>query len=133
MTQQLLFRSSYFFREARFSVTNDFFATVIFSEWLFFRVKLLPSSHFLGIESSLGQLLFGIATFLAEELFTIKISTVDLLFRSRINFFRSYNCVLIRSYSEKANFSEKQYSALPIFSGELPFYSGYFVKRRHFS
>ena len=30
---------------------------------------------------------------------------------------------------EKANFSEKKYSALPTFSGKLPFQSGYFFKR----
>ena len=36
-------------------------------------MKLLPSNHFLRIEFFLGQLLFGTANFLAEELFRAKI------------------------------------------------------------
>ena len=52
LTQQLLFRSSYFFTTASF-LRSSFFRTITFSHQLFFqnsfffRVKLLQSSHFL--------------------------------------------------------------------------------------
>ena len=86
-TQQLLSRSSYFFRTAAF-LRIFFFRTVTFSllffqNSIFFREKLLQSSQFLRIGSYLGHLLFGTAIFLAEELFRIKISTEELLFQSR--------------------------------------------------
>ena len=79
-TQQLIFRSRYFFRAAAFFEELLFqycylFAAVNFSESNFFRAKLLLSSHFLRIEDSLGQLLFGTGTFLAEDFFRINIST----------------------------------------------------------
>ena len=59
-TQQLLLRSSYFFRatgffwEALFSEHSLFSKQLFFQNNYFSRVKLLPSSHFLRIESSLG-------------------------------------------------------------------------------
>ena len=65
-TQQLLFRGSYFFRTA---AVFSFFRTVTFSQELFFQnsfffgAKILQSSHFLRIGSSLRQLLFGTAIF----------------------------------------------------------------------
>ena len=73
LTQQLLFRSSYFFRAATF-FRNSLYKTVASSQQLYFhnsyfsRLKLLLSSHFLGIGSSLGQVIcrnsyfFGIGT-----------------------------------------------------------------------
>ena len=60
LTQQLLLRSSYFFRatgffwEALFSEHSLFSKQLFFQNNYFSRVKLLPSSHFLRIESSLG-------------------------------------------------------------------------------
>ena len=113
-TQQLHFWSSYFFRAAAFF---SFFRTVTFSYQLFFqnsfffRATILQSSHFLRIRSPLWQLLFGTAVF---SLFRIKISKKELLFQS--SYSTQYQKIL-----EKANFSEKQYSALPTFSGELLF------------
>ena len=65
-TQQLHFRSRYFFRAAAFF---SFFRTATFSKKLFFqnsfffRTKILQSSHFLRMRSSLWQLLFGTAVF----------------------------------------------------------------------
>ena len=100
-TQQSLFRSSYFFRTAAFF---SFFRTVTFSQELFsqksffFRAKLLQSSHFFRIGSSLQQLLFGTAIFL-EELFRIKISKKELLFQSR------YFCTA-STFSEKLHFGK---------------------------
>ena len=41
--------------------------------WMKVLAKRLSSSHHLRIESSLGQLLFGTASFLVEELFRIKV------------------------------------------------------------
>ena len=110
-TQQLLFRSSYFFRTTAFS---SFLGTVTFLQHFFFfffqnsfffTEKLLQSSHFLRIGSSLWPLLFRTAIFVSEELFRIKISKKELLLPSR------YFCTAStfpKSYIlEKANFSEK--------------------------
>ena len=81
----------------------------------------------MGTGSSLGQLLFGTATFLAEGLLRIKISTEELLFKTGTS---AQHQLLHKSYIFiikviKVNFSENKYSALPTFSGELPFQSGY--------
>ena len=105
-TQQLLFRSSYFFRAAAFwgglfFQNNHFFrSSYFFQNSYFFRAKLLASSHFLRKESSSGQLFFETATFLAEELFRIKIPTEELLFPSR------YFCTA-SMFSEKVHFGKK--------------------------
>ena len=48
--------------------------------WRSYLFTLFQGNYF---ESSLGQLLFGTATFLAEELFRTKIPTEELLFLSR--------------------------------------------------
>ena len=61
-----LFRSSYFFRAATYFEellfqNSRFFATVIFFQnSYFFRAKILPSSKFMRIGNSLGQLLVSI-------------------------------------------------------------------------
>ena len=92
-TQQLLFRGSYFF------VTAAFF--LLFQNSYFFAGAKLPqSSHFLIIGSSLLQLLLG-TVFFSKELFTIKISTEELLFRSR------YFCTA-SFISEELHFGEKR-------------------------
>ena len=141
-TQQLLFRSSCFFRESRF-LKSSFFRTVtswqqlFFQNSYFFRAKLLPSNH-LRIGSSLGYLLFGTATFLAVELFRIKISTEELLFRSRYLYTAS-------TFSEKLHFGKKlifrkrniPHYPLPenyllrtaIFSKDVIFYRSYLFRR----
>ena len=77
----------------------SFFRTVTFSQQLFFqnsfffRAKLLQSSHFFSIGSSLWQLLFGTAIFFLffylfffEEMFRLNISEKELLFQ------RAYFC-----------------------------------------
>ena len=119
-SEWLLRHSSYIFGAAMFSeqlLFSPFFTTVTYSQQLFFqnsfffRVTILQSSHFLRIRSPLWQLLFGTTVF---SLFRIKISKKELLFQSRYS--TQYQKIL-----EKANFSEKQYSALPTFSGELFF------------
>ena len=107
---------------------SPFFTTVTYSQQLFFqnsfffRVTILQSSHFLRIRSPLWQLLFGTTVF---SLFRIKISKKELLFQSRYS--TQYQKIL-----EKANFSEKRYSALPTFSGELLFQSNCLFKRATF-
>ena len=79
-TQQLGFRSSFFFRAAAFS-RGSFSRTVTSSQQLFFkksyffRAKFLLSSRFFRMGSYLGQSLLGTATFSFEELFRIKRST----------------------------------------------------------
>ena len=79
LSQQLHFRSSYFFRAAAFfsfSQNSHFFAAAIFFQNSFyFRANI----HFLSIRSSLWQLLFGTAFF---PLFWIKISKKELLSQS---------------------------------------------------
>ena len=78
------FRSSYFFRTAAFF---SFFRAVTFSQELFFQnsfffgAKLLQSSHFLRIRNSLGHY-FSEQLFFSEELFRIKISIKELLFKA---------------------------------------------------
>ena len=75
-SEQQLFEGS-FFKQSLLG------GSYFFQNSYFFRAKLLPKSHFLWIESSLGQLLFVTASFLAEVLFRIKISIEGQLFRSR--------------------------------------------------
>ena len=96
--QQLIFRSSYFFRETAFlgspfpeeSLICSIF--LFFQSIYFFRVKLLASSHFLRIV----QLLFETATFLAEDLLGIKIST-KLIYRC---------CCTASTFSEEQHFGK---------------------------
>ena len=87
LTQQLLSRSSYLFRTAAFLRSSSFrtvaFSQLLFQSSLFFRAKLLQSSQFLRTGNYLGQLLFEIAIFLAEELLRKKISTKELLFQRK--------------------------------------------------
>ena len=119
-TQQLHFRSSCFFRKAAFFFI---FRTVNFSQQLFyqnsffFRAKVLQSSHFLRIRSFSWQLLFRKAIFSRG---TVKAGTSS-----------QYQPFQESLILEKANFSEKQYSTLPTFSGELPFQSRHFFKIRY--
>ena len=116
-TQQLLFQGSHFFRTI---AVFSFFRTVIFSQELYFQnslflgVKVLQSSHFLRIGSSLRQLFFGTAIF-SEKLL---ISKKELLFLR-------YFCTA-STFSEKLHFGKKwsfrkSISALPTFSGECSF------------
>ena len=115
-----LFQSNCLYTEAPFSEQSLLSKWLFFQNRYYFRAKLLPSNHSLRIESSWGKLLFGIATFLLEDLLRITISTEELLFPRR--YFSAQQQLFQKSYIlEKVNFSEKQYSALPTFSGELPF------------
>ena len=77
-SEYLLRHNSYFFRAVNsseeliflrisFFKTVTFFEVVIFSSWLLYQVKPLPSNHFLRIKRFLGDLLFGAAVFLAES------------------------------------------------------------------
>ena len=101
-----LFQSDYFdttvnFPEQLFLQRNRFFRIsfsrgvtylqhfLFFQSIYFFRVKLLASSHFLRIV----QLLFETATFLAEDLLGIKISTK----------------LIYRCYCTASTFSEEQH------------------------
>ena len=112
------FWSSYFFRAAAF-LRSFFFKTIISSQQLFFqnsycfREKLLPSSHFLRID------IYG-SYFLEQYLqknYLLEPSTAG------------QHQLLQKSYFlENDNYSGRQYSALPIFYGELPLQSGYFFK-----
>ena len=120
LTKQLHFRISYFFKEAAYSkeilLQNSHSPQQLFFQNSYvFGTKLLTSSDFFGIRSSLGKLLFGTAAFLGEGLFRIKISTEKLLFRSR------YFCTA-STFSEELHFEKRlifqksNISALPTFS-----------------
>ena len=117
--EQLFLQSSCFYERAPFSKQSLLRSSYFFQNSYFFRAKVLPSSHFLKADSSLRQLLFRTATFLTEELFRIKIPTEELLFGevtlAQLQLFQK------RYILEKANYLEKQYSAFPTFSEELPF------------
>ena len=83
-TQQLLFRSGCFFRAASFFKIATSSQQSFFQDRYFFRAKLLRSSHFFRIGSSLGQVLFRTPpTFLVEKLFSTKTFSEEVLFRSR--------------------------------------------------
>ena len=130
-TQQILYRSSFFFRASTsFSEQPLLSSNHFFQNNYFFRVELLLSSHSLRIGRSFRQVLFGTATFLGVEMFRIKISTEELLFRNQV-LLHSINFFQRAAFWKKANFSEKQYSTLFTFSGELSFQSGYFFKKRY--
>ena len=122
LTQQFLSRSSYFFRKAAFFFlfqNSHFFAGVIFSEYLFFLEQKFYRAATSWEQEDLYGTYFSERQFFLQELFRIKISKKELLSQSR------YFCTAStfqKSYIlEKADFSEKQYSALPTFSGELLF------------
>ena len=87
--------------------------------FFFFLNSDFPSRIFcdLLMKAYLGQLLFGTATFFGG--YRIKLSKKELFFEAGTSAQRQ---LFQKSYIlEKANLSEKQYSALPTFSGELPF------------
>ena len=72
-----------------------FFRVTILTQQL----QFLPSSHFLRIGDFLGQLLFATASSLADDFFSIKISTEMLLFRG------SYFCTT-STFSEEQDFGK---------------------------
>ena len=117
--EKLLRHNSYSFGAAAFFEKLRFQKSHFLAVAIFRGAKPLPSSHLIRIGSSSGQLLFGTATFCGEELLRIKIlqksSFVEAVTSAQHQLYQ-------KSYIfEKANFSEKKYSALPTFSGELPF------------
>ena len=133
-SEQLFLQSSCFFRGILLS--KEPFRCSSYSNTQFFGAKPLLSSYFLKIESSLGQLIFGTATFVAEELIRIK-------YLQKSSFFKVGTCaqhqLFQKSYIfEKGNFSENKCLALPTFLEELllskyvTFYSCYRVRRAIF-
>ena len=84
-TQKLLFRCSYatFFEELPLSEQIPLQSSPFFQNSYFFREKHLPSSYFLRIGSSLGQVVFGAPTFLVEKLFRIKAFLEEVLLPTR--------------------------------------------------
>ena len=73
------------------------------------------------IGSSLVQLLFGTATYLAQELFRTKISRVVCIYFFELGI-SAQHLLFQKSYIlEKGNFLEKQYSVVPPFPRELIF------------
>ena len=103
-------------------------SSFFFQNGYFFRAKLLPSSRFLGIGSSLGKLLFGPATFLVEEMFRMKISTEELLFRNR--YFCTASMFSEQLLCGKGKFLEKQYSFhVAYFFGRATFLERLLFKR----
>ena len=135
LTQQLLFLGSYFFRasacfEELLFQNIHFIAAVIFSQLLLFQSEtsteqpLLENRKFFRVVTFRNNYLFG------GGIVWNKVSTEELLFRSR------YFCTA-STFSEELYFGKKLISQkrnIPhytFFSGELPFQSGYFFKRRY--
>ena len=101
-SEKLIRHNSYFFGAAITSEQLLLFEELLFQSSQrssFFRAELLPSSHFLRTESSLGQLFLGTAAFSTADLFITKIATEELLFRSR------YFCTA-STFSEKLHFGK---------------------------
>ena len=90
--EQLFLQSSCFFEELLFQ-DSHFFVASIFQNSCFFRAILLPTSHFLRIGSSLGELLFGTATYRRATFFEVGTAAQDQLLQ------RSY-------FLENANYSK---------------------------
>ena len=120
--EQLLFWGAPFSNES-FPCISYFFRIPNFLEPNFYQAA--TSSN---IGSSLRQLLFGKATILAEELLRIKISTEELLCRSRNNE-AQHQLYQESLFFEKTKFLENEYFAFSIFSGELHFRETTFSKR----
>ena len=152
-----LFLSTYFDTTVTFSgylflqnsccfVLFHLFRTVTFSQDLFFQnsfffgAKILQSSHFLRIQSSLQQLLFGTA--FSEELFRIKISKKRATFSKQV-LLHSINLFRKGTFLEKTDFSENQFPHYLLFlesclfrattfSKDATFYSSYLFRRATF-
>ena len=104
LKQQLLFRSSYFFRAAASLRSSDSERVIslqqfFFSEYLIFRSETSTEQQILE-NRKFTQLLFGTATFIEKELLKINISTEELLCQSR------YFCIA-SAFSEELHFRKK--------------------------
>ena len=104
-TQELLFPSRYFFR-----------ATPFYQEAT---SMLLPSSHFLRVGSLLGS-------YFSEQLLFWRRNCLEQRYLRKFSIFKAdtsaQHQLFQRSYIfEKDHVSEKKYSALPTFPGELSF------------
>ena len=127
LLKQLFLQSSFFFEELRFRKSR-FLASVIFSECLifwsetyteqslvenrkFFRAVTFRNSHFFGGEIAQNKDIYRRAP-LSKKLLLHQLFQKSSIF-------------------EKADFSEKKYSAFSTFSEELPFQSGHFFKRHY--
>ena len=119
VSQELLFRSSSFFRADAFFeellFQNSHFFPAFFSQNIYlFRAKLLPRNQTLRTGNSLVQLPFRTATHkrhLQKSYF----------FEAYIFFCTTSTFSKESKILKKVTFPEKQNSALPTFSGELPF------------
>ena len=99
---------------------NSHFFAVIISEQLLLQSETSTEQPLLENRNLFGQLLFETATFLAEELFRKK------RYIQKSYFFKAgtsaHHQIFQENYIlEKGNNSEKQYSLLPTFAGELLF------------
>ena len=119
-SEQLLFLTSSFFR----TVTSS--QQLFFQSSYFFRVKPLPSSHFLRRGSLQGS-------YFSERLPFWWRDGLDKKHLKKIYFLEASTSaqhqLFLKSYFlGTANFSEKQYFTLPTFSGELLFRVAIFSK-----
>ena len=136
-TQQLLFQSIYFFRAAAFLRSSGFDRVISSQQWFFqntyfLGTKLLPGSYFVRKGNSLGQLLFGTATFLMVQLPRIKISTEELLWSKQvllysISFFRR------ATFSKNLLFLESYFFRAATFSKDVTFYNSNLFRKATFS
>ena len=119
VSKELLFQSSSFFRADAFFeellFQNSHFFPAFFPQNIYlFRAKLLTRNQILRKGNSLVQLPFRTAQLPTEGIYRRATFSKQILLHN-INFFKKSKIL------KKATFSEKQNSALPTFSGELPF------------
>ena len=124
-SEWLLFSKSSFFRTfisslQLFSQISYFFETKLLRapnswKWQIFRAVSFRNTYLFGGENVQSKDIQKRATFSKQ----VATSAQHQIFQ------KSY-------LLETANFTEKQYSTLPIFCGELPFQSGYFFKKAYF-
>ena len=136
LLQSSHFGTSYFFEAAISSEHLIFLRSFFFAAVTFFSKQLLfQGKTYFGQLPHENREFFRVVTFWNSYLFSRGIVQNKYIYRratfskqvllQNISFFRK------GKFWKKANFSVKQYSALATFSGELPFQSSYFLKRRY--
>ena len=126
LSEQLFLQSSCFFEELRFRKSR-FLAAVIFSEQLIFRSKTSTEHPLIENMNSYENMAvtFWNSHFFGGEITQNKVFTEELLCRNSTS---AQHQLFQKSYFEKANFSEKKYSAFSIFLESYLFRATIFSK-----
>ena len=121
-SQQSIFWEQLFWR-------RSFFRTVTSSQQLFFQNNYFSTSVDIFIlNSSSTKMVVIPKSNCTRELPILKKWLIGRNVLPESGTSAQHQLIHESNFLEKTNFSEKQYSALPTFSGELHFRSGYFLK-----